>query len=115
MAGVAEYGLQVECSNWHETSNRELVGLMQAYEVSSPDGDVLGVVRARSPGSAIRRINEICGVSCAVVGRLLFFGEEHRRTCAGRWMVRRARLRTKAAHLTSANYEAEGPATIFVA
>ena len=88
---------------------------MQAYEVSSPDGDVLGVVRARSPGSALRRINEICGVPCAVMGRLVFFGEEHRRACAGRWKVRRARLFVKVVALTTSSYEPEGPATVFVA
>jgi hypothetical protein len=88
---------------------------MQAYEVSSPDGDVLGVVRARSPGSALRRINEICGVPCAVLGRQVFFGEEHRRACAGTWMVRRAKPFVKVVPLTSTSYEVEGPVVTFLA
>lgn len=88
---------------------------MQTYEVSSPDGDVLGVVRARSPASALRRINEICGVRCAVLGCQVFFGDEHRRACAGTWMVRRAKPSVRVVSLTSTSYEVEGAAVTFLA
>ena len=48
---------------------------MNVYEVSAPGGEILGLVRARSPGQALRRINELCGVPCAVLGRRVFFAE----------------------------------------
>lgn len=44
---------------------------MNVYEVSAPDGEILGLVRARSAGQALRRINELCGVHDAGPTRLL--------------------------------------------
>ena len=85
------------------------------YEVSAPDGEVLGLVRASSSARALRRINELCGVPCTVVGRQVFFAEPHRRDCAGRWQVRSVRLAVKAANLLTRNYVADGPTAVFVA
>jgi hypothetical protein len=85
------------------------------YEVSAPDGEVLGLVRASSAARALRRINELCGVSCTVLGRQVFFADEHRRDCAGQWQVRTVRLSVKAANLMTRNYVADGPAAVFVA
>jgi hypothetical protein len=85
------------------------------YEVSAPDGEILGLVRASSAARALRRINELCGVPCTVLGRQVFFAEQHRRDCAGRWQVRTVRLSVKAASLMTRNYVPEGPAAVFVA
>jgi hypothetical protein len=85
------------------------------YEVSGPDGEVLGLVRAPSAGRALRRINELCGVPCTVLGRRVFFAEQHRRDCAGRWQVRSVRLSVKAPNLMTRNYVPEGPAAVFIA
>jgi hypothetical protein len=85
------------------------------YEVSAPDGEILGLVRASSAARALRRINELCGVPCTVLGRQVFFAEQHRRDCAGRWQVRTVRLSVKAASLMTRNYVADGPAAVFVA
>lgn len=85
------------------------------YEVSAPDGEILGLVRASSAGRALRRINEFCGVPCTVLGREVFFAEEHRRDCAGPWQVRIVRLCVKAGNLMTRNYIADGPAAVFVA
>ena len=85
------------------------------YEVSAPNGEVLGLVRAASAGQALRRINELCGVPCTVLGRRVFFAEQYRRDCAGRWLVRIVRLSVKAANLMTRNYVAEGPTAEFVA
>jgi hypothetical protein len=85
------------------------------YEVLAPDGEVLGLVRAASAGQALRRINELCGVPCTVLGRRVFFAEEHRQDCAGRWQVRLVRLSVKAANLLTRNYVAEGPTAVFEA
>ena len=85
------------------------------YEVSAPDGEVLGLVRAPSAGRALRRINELCGVPCTVVGRRVFFAEQHRRDCAGRWQVRSVRLTVKTPDLMTRNYVPEGPAAEFIA
>lgn len=85
------------------------------YEVSAPDGEVLGLVRASSAARALRRINELCGVRCTVLGRQVFFAEEHRRDCAGRWQVRTVRLSVKVPNLMTRNYVADGPAMVFVA
>jgi hypothetical protein len=85
------------------------------YEVSAPDGEVLGLVRAPSAGRALRRINELCGVPCTVLGRRVFFAEPHRRDCAGKWQVRSVRLAGKAANLMTRNYVADGPSAVFVA
>src|SRR5688572_12994798 len=85
------------------------------YEVSAPDGEVLGLVRAPSAGRALRRINELCGVPCTVLGRRVFFAEHHRRDCAGLWQVRRVRLAVKAANLLTRNYVPDGPTAVFVA
>ena len=79
------------------------------YEVSAPNGEILGLVRAASAGQALRRINELCGVPCTVLGRRVFFAEQYRRDCAGRWLVRIVRLSVKAANLMTRNYVAEGP------
>jgi hypothetical protein len=87
----------------------------RVYEVSAPDGEVLGLARASSAGQALRRINELCGVPCTVLGRRVFFAEPHRRDCAGRWQVRSVRLAGKAANLMTRNYVAEGPPAVFVA
>jgi hypothetical protein len=87
----------------------------RVYEVSAPGGEVLGLVRASSAARALRRINELCGVPCTVLGKQVFFAEEHRRDCAGRWQVRSVRLAVKAANLMTRNYVAEGPPTVFVA
>jgi hypothetical protein len=85
------------------------------YEVSAPDGEILGLVRASSAGQALRRINELCGVPCTVLGRQVFFAEQHRRDCAGRWQVRLVRLSVKAANLMTRSYVANGPTAVFVA
>jgi hypothetical protein len=85
------------------------------YEVSAPDGEILGLVRAPSAARALRRINELCGVPCTVLGRQVFFAEEHRHDCAGRWQVRIVRLSVKAANLMTRNYVVDGPAAVFVA
>ena len=85
------------------------------YEVSAPNGEILGLVRAASAGQALRRINELCGVPCTVLGRRVFFAEQYRRDCAGRWLVRIVRLSVKAANLMTRNYVAEGPTAEFVA
>lgn len=85
------------------------------YEVSAPDGEVLGLVRASSAARALRRINEACGVPCTVLGRQVFFAEEHRRDCAGPWRVRLVRLSVKAGNLMTRNYVAEGPTAVFMA
>ena len=85
------------------------------YEVSAPDGEILGLVRAASAARALRRINELCGVPCTVLGRQVFFAEEHRSACAGPWQVRTVRLSVKAANLMTRNYVAEGPTAVFVA
>jgi hypothetical protein len=85
------------------------------YEVSAPDGEILGLVRASSAGQALRRINECCGVPCTVLGRRVFFAEQYRRDCAGRWQVRVVRPSVKAANLMTRNYVREGPAAVFVA
>jgi len=73
------------------------------------------LVRASSAARALRRINELCGVPCTVLGRQVFFAEEHRHDCAGRWQVRTVRLSVKAANLMTRNYVADGPAAVFVA
>ena len=85
------------------------------YEVSAPDGEVLGLARASSPGQALRRVNELCGVRCTVLGRRVFFAEQHRHACAGRWLVRSVRLSGKAANLLTRNYLRDGPTAVFVA
>ena len=85
------------------------------YEVSAPDGEILGLVRASSAARALRRINELCGVPCTVLGRQVFFAEEHRRDCAGPWRVRIVRMSVKAANLMTRNYVVDGPAAIFMA
>ena len=85
------------------------------YEVSAPDGEVLGVARASSAGQALRRVNELCGVPCTVLGRRVFFAEQHRHACAGRWQVRSVRLSVKAATLLTRNYVPDGPTAVFVA
>jgi hypothetical protein len=85
------------------------------YEVSAPDGEILGLVRASSAARALRRINELCGVPCTVLGRQVFFAEPHRLDCAGRWQVRTVRLSVKAANLMTRNYVVDGPAAVFVA
>ena len=85
------------------------------YEVSAPNGEILGLVRAASAGQALRRINELCGVPCTVLGRRVFFAEQFRRDCAGRWLVRIVRLSVKAANLMTRNYVPEGPTAEFVA
>ena len=85
------------------------------YEVSAPDGEVLGVARASSAGQALRRVNELCGVPCTVLGRRVFFAEQHRHACAGQWQVRSVRLSVKAANLLTRNYVADGPIAVFVA
>ena len=85
------------------------------YEVAAPDGEVLGLARAASAGQALRRVNELCGVPCTVLGQQVFFAEPHRRDCAGRWQVRIVRLSVKAANLTTRNYVADGPTAVFVA
>src|SRR5918996_3438688 len=85
------------------------------YEVSAPDGEVLGLVRASSSARALRRINELCGVPCTVLGRRMFFAEQHRRDCAGRWQVRSVRLSVKEPNLLTRNYVPEGPAAVFIA
>jgi hypothetical protein len=85
------------------------------YEVSAPDGEVLGLVRASSAARALRRINELCGVPCTVLGRQVFFADEHQRDCAGRWQVRTVRLSVKASNLMTRNYVADGPTAVFVA
>jgi hypothetical protein len=89
--------------------------MTHVYEVSAPNGEILGLVRAASAGQALRRINELCGVPCTVLGRRVFFAEQYRRDCAGRWLVRIVRLSVKAANLMTRNYVAEGPAAEFVA
>ena len=78
------------------------------YEVSAPDGEILGLVRASSAGRALRRINELCGVPCTVLGQRVFFAEPHRRDCAGQWRVRSVRLSVKAANLMTRNYVPDG-------
>ena len=88
---------------------------MNVYEVSAPDGEVLGLARASSPGQALRRVNELCGVPCTVLGRRVFFAEQHRHACAGQWQVRSVRLSVKAANLLTRNYVADGPIAVFVA
>ena len=85
------------------------------YEVSAPDGEVLGLVRAPSAGRALRRINALCGVPCTVLGRRVFFGEQHRRDCAGRWQVRSVRLSVKVPNLLTRNYVPDGPTAVFIA
>lgn len=85
------------------------------YEVAAPNGEILGLVRAASAGQALRRINELCGVPCTVLGSRVFFAEQFRRDCAGRWLVRIVRLSVKAANLMTRNYVAEGPTAEFVA
>jgi hypothetical protein len=85
------------------------------YEVSAPNGDVLGLVRAPSAGRALRRINELCGVPCTVLGRQVFFAEQHRRDCAGRWQVRSVRLSVKAPNLMTRSYVPKGPTAVFIA
>jgi hypothetical protein len=85
------------------------------YEVSAPNGEILGLVRAATAGQALRRINELCGVPCTVLGRRVFFAEQFRRDCAGRWLVRIVRLSVKAANLMTRNYVPEGPTAEFVA
>lgn len=85
------------------------------YEVSAPDGEVLGLVRASSAARALRRINELCGVPCTVLGRHVFFADEHQQDCAGRWQVRTVRLSVKASNLMTRNYVADGPTAVFVA
>jgi hypothetical protein len=85
------------------------------YEVSAPDGEILGLVRASSAARALRRINELCGVPCTVLGRQVFFADEHRPDCAGRWQVRMVRLSVKASNLMTRSYVADGPAAVFVA
>jgi hypothetical protein len=85
------------------------------YEVSAPDGEILGLVRASSAGQALRRINQLCGVPCTVLGQRVFFAEQHRRDCAGRWEVRTVRLSVKAANLMTRNYVSDGPTAVFVA
>ena len=88
---------------------------MNVYEVSAPGGDILGLVRARSPGQALRRINELCGVPCAVLGRRVFFAEQYRIDCAGRWEVRTVRPSVKTVSLATRGYVLEGQAAVFVA
>ena len=85
------------------------------YEVSAPDGEVLGLARASSAGQALRRVNELCGVPCTVLGRWVFFAEQHRHACAGRWQVRSVRLCVKVANLMTRNYVPVGPTAVFVA
>ena len=85
------------------------------YEVSAPDGEVLGLVRAPSAGRALRRINELCGVPCTVLGRRVFFAEQHRRDCAGRWQVRSVRLSVKVPNLMTRSYVPKGPTAVFIA
>jgi hypothetical protein len=85
------------------------------YEVSVPDGEILGLVRVSSAEQALWRINECCGVLCTVLGRRVFFAEQYRRDCAGRWQVRVVRPSVKAANLMTRNYVREGPAAVFVA
>jgi hypothetical protein len=87
----------------------------KVYEVSAPDGEVLGLARASSAGQALRRVNELCGVPCTVLGRRVFFAEQHRHDCAGRWQVRSVRMAVKAANLLTRNYVADGPTAVFVA
>ena len=89
--------------------------MTHVYEVSAPNGEILGLVRAASAGQALRRINELCGVPCTVLGRRVFFAEQYRRDCAGRWLVRIVRLSVKAANLMTRNYVADGPAAEFLA
>ena len=88
---------------------------MNVYEVSAPGGEILGVVRAHSPGQALRRINELCGVPCAVLGRRVFFAEQYRSDCAGRWEVRTVRPSVKNVNLATQGYVLDGPAAVFVA
>ena len=73
-------------------------------------------VGAPSAGQALRRrVNELCGVRCTVLGRRVFFAEQHRHACAGRWLVRSVRLSGKAANLLTRNYLRDGPTAVFVA
>jgi hypothetical protein len=85
------------------------------YEVMTPNGESLGLVRAASAGQALRRINELCGVPCTVLGRRVFFAQQHQRDCAGRWQVRSVRLSVKVANLMTRSYVPEGPPAVFVA
>jgi hypothetical protein len=50
-----------------------------------------------------------------VLGKRVFFAEQFRRDCAGRWLVRIVRLSVKEANLMTRNYVAEGPTAEFVA
>ena len=105
---------------WTAWVNRGILSCMgrpatHVYEVSAPDGDVLGLVRAPSAGQALRRINELCGVPCTVVGRRVFFAEQHRRDCAGRWQVRSVRLSVKVPNLMTRSYVPKGPTAVFIA
>ena len=105
---------------WTAGVNRGILSCMGrpatlVYEVSTPNGDVLGLVRAPSAGRALRRINELCGVPCTVVGRRVFFAEQHRRDCAGRWQVRSVRLSVKVPNLMTRSYVPKGPTAVFIA
>jgi len=105
---------------WTAWVNRGILSCMgrpatHVYEVSAPNGDVLGLVRAPSAGRALRRINELCGVPCTVVGRRVFFAEQHRHDCAGRWQVRSVRLSVKVPNLMTRSYVPKGPTTVFIA
>ena len=105
---------------WTASAIRSIFSCMgrlttHVYEVSGPDGEVLGLVRAPSPERALRRINELCGVPCTVLGRRVFFDEQHRRDCAGPWQVRSVRLSVKVANLMTRNYVPEGPTAVFIA
>ena len=113
---LAHEGLGV----WTASAIRSIFSCMgrlttHVYEVSGPDGEVLGLVRAPSPERALRRSNELCGVPCTVLGRRVFFDEQHRRDCAGPWQVRSVRLSVKVANLMTRNYVPEGPTAVFIA
>ncbi len=112
--------IQERAPAWTVSAIRGILSCMgrattHVYEVSAPDGDVLGLVRAPSAGRALRRINELCGVPCTVLGRRVFFDEQHRRDCAGPWQVRSVRLSVKAPTLMTRNYVLEGPTAVFIA
>ena len=87
----------------------------QVYEVLAPGGQVLGLVRASSAAHALRRMNQVCGVPCTVLGRQVFFGEQHRRDCAGRWEVRQVQLSVKVPNLLTRKYAPAGPPAVFEA
>ena len=105
---------------WTAWVNRGILSCMgrpatHVYEVSAPDGEVLGLVRAPSAGRALCRMNELCGVPCTVLGRRVFFAEQHQRDCAGRWQVRSVRLSVKVPNLMTRSYVPKGPTAEFIA